>query len=169
MPTLILLRHAKTETDAVDDWHRQLTDRGREQARSIGPRVATVVGADDCTVLVSTALRAAQTWEEVVPALKPGAVVRELPSLYTSDEDDIVRELREQAIETPTTVVIGHNPGISRLVYLLSGTELPNDDAVAKHGTLRTCRGAVLWFEGAWADLTAGACTLKSTLAPDVD
>lgn len=169
MPTLILLRHAKTEPDAVDDWHRELTDRGRDQARSIGPRIAAVRGDTGCTVLVSTALRAAQTWEEIAPALGRGVDVLELPSLYVFDERDVLREIQDRAADAETVLVVGHNPGISHLVRLLIDHDLPEDDSSVKYGALRTCRGAVLRVDGAWADLDAGRCTLRAVLSPGVD
>ncbi|WP_194291576.1 SixA phosphatase family protein [Cumulibacter manganitolerans] len=169
MPTLILLRHAKTEPDAVDDWHRELTDRGRAQAHSIGARIAAIRDGARCTVMVSTALRAAQTWEEIAPALDPGVEVLELPSLYVFDERDVLRQIQERGGEAQTLVVIGHNPGISNLARLLIGEDLPDDGSVVKYGALRTCRAAALRVDGPWADLEEGRCTLRALLSPAVD
>ena len=169
MKTLIVLRHAKTEAHAVDDWHRQLTDRGREQARSTGPRVADLGIDDGFVAYVSTALRAAQTWEEIRPALGPGVVVRETPALYTFDEDEILQVLREVDEADEAVMLVGHNPGLSHLVSLLTGDSLPEDPAVVKHGALRTCRGAVFEYDGLWCDVDSRDCTVVQYLVPAVD
>ncbi|WP_158716271.1 histidine phosphatase family protein [Blastococcus sp. Marseille-P5729] len=169
MKTLIVLRHAKTEADAVDDWHRNLTDRGRAQARSLGPDVAELGLDDRLVVLVSTALRAAQTWDEIQPALGPEVVVRETPALYAFDEDEILQVLREVDEDEEVIMIVGHNPGLSDLVVTLTGEELPDDRAVAKYGQLRTCRGAVLEYDGLWCDIDSKDCSTQQYLSPGVD
>ena len=64
MRRLMLLRHAKTENDAPSgqDQDRRLDDRGRLDAAAIG-RLDRPPSALPDTVLVSTAVRAQQTWE----------------------------------------------------------------------------------------------------------
>lgn len=168
MKTLILLRHAKTEADAVDDWHRQLTDRGREQATSLGPKVAEL-GISRLVVYASTALRAAQTWEQIAPALGHDVIVRETPDMYAFEEDEILQVLRQVDEDEESVMLVGHNPGISYLTTLLTGEELPDDPAVSKYGALRTCRGAVLEYDGLWCDIDSQDATARSYLSPDVD
>lgn len=169
MKTLILLRHAKTEADAVDDWHRNLTDRGREQSTSMGEVLADLDLPDRVLAIVSTALRAAQTWEQMAPALGTGVDVRPTPAMYTFDEDDILQVLREVDEDEDTVLLVGHNPGLSYLTTLLTGEDLPNDPAVAKHGDLRTCRGVVLEYDGLWCDIDSGDCTARRYLTPTID
>lgn len=168
MKTLIVVRHAKTEADAVDDWHRSLTDRGRQQARALGPVIAALDLAD-LRVLTSTALRAVQTWEEIAPALAPGSDVRPTEELYVFDQDDVLQVLREVDEDVTNVLVVGHNPALSHLTTWVTGTSLPADPAVAKNGALRTCRGAVLRYDGAWGDLDRDDCTVEQYLAPAVD
>jgi phosphohistidine phosphatase len=165
---LIILRHAKTEAHAVDDRRRQLTDRGRQQARSVGPAIAEL-GLRNLVVYVSTALRTMQTWEEIVPAMDPGVDVRPTDELYAFDEDDILQVLREIDEDVEDVLLIGHNPGLSYLASTLSGDELPNDRAVAKDGALRTCRGAVLQYDGLWCDIDSQDCGVDRYLVPTVD
>ena len=66
MRRLMLLRHAKTETDAPSgqDRDRRLDDRGRLDAAAIGNWIGRHPPFPD-SVLVSTAVRAHQTWEIV--------------------------------------------------------------------------------------------------------
>lgn len=168
MKNLIIVRHAKTERDAVDDWHRSLTDRGREQARSLGPIIAALQ-LENLVVYTSTALRAVQTWEEIAPALGPGIDVRPTDALYAFEEDEILQVLRETDEDVETLMVVGHNPGLSYLVSMISGDELPNDPAIAKDGALRTCRGAVLKYDGLWCDIDSQDCGVVDFLVPTVD
>lgn len=168
MKNLVILRHAKTEADAVDDWHRSLTDRGRQQARSVGPAVAALK-LEKLVVYVSAALRAVQTWEEVAPALEPGIDVRRTDDLYAFDEDDVLQVLREIDEDVTNVMVVGHNPALSHLASMLSGDELPNDRTVAKNGALRTCRGVVLEYDGLWCDIDSQDCGVVQYLAPTVD
>lgn len=168
MKKLIVLRHAHTERDAVDDWHRSLTDRGREQARSVAPALDTLP-AQGLRVCVSTALRAMQTWEEIAPALGPGIDVRPTQDLYTFDGDDVLRMLREIDEDVSSLMIVGHNPAVSSLTRMLSGEELPHDRAITKGGALRTCRGAALGYDGRWGDIGSPDCDLDRYLVPAVD
>ena len=65
MRRLMLLRHAKTESDARSgrDQDRRLDDRGRSDAAEIGGFIAGHPPFPG-TVLVSPATRAHQTWED---------------------------------------------------------------------------------------------------------
>ena len=64
MRRLMLLRHAKTENDAPSgrDQDRRLDDRGRLDAAEIGGWIGRHPPFPD-SVLVSSAVRASQTWE----------------------------------------------------------------------------------------------------------
>ena len=71
MRRLMLLRHAKTENDAPSgrDQDRRLDDRGRLDAAEIGGWIGRHPPFPD-SVLVSTAVRAPQTWEIAWEAMK---------------------------------------------------------------------------------------------------
>ena len=71
MRRLMLLRHAKTEHDAPSghDQDRRLDDRGRLDAAAIGGWIGRHPPVPDA-VLVSTAVRAHQTWEIAREAMK---------------------------------------------------------------------------------------------------
>ena len=74
MRRLMLLRHAKTETDAPcgRDQDRRLDDRGRKDAAEIGGWIGRHPPFPD-SVLVSPAVRAQQTWEIAWEAMKEHA------------------------------------------------------------------------------------------------
>jgi phosphohistidine phosphatase len=121
MQRLILLRHAKAESDAPsgDDFDRPLAPRGLREAQAMAERLAAL-GLRPDLALVSPALRTRQTWEAVQAAL-PGGEVRFDRSLYNADAAG-VRRLAEQAgAGQGTVLVVGHNPGLQELaVHLLA-------------------------------------------------
>jgi phosphohistidine phosphatase len=119
MDRLILLRHAKAETDAPsgDDFDRPLAPRGRREALAMGERLAAIGERPDIA-LVSSALRTRETWELVEPAL-PGVEVRFLPELYNA-EVGVIRRLAEAAGEPGgVVIVVAHNPGLQDLTVRL--------------------------------------------------
>src|SRR4051812_3788586 len=61
---LIVMRHAKAENFAATDHDRTLTDRGRADAEAVGARLRQEGILPDY-VVVSSAVRAVQTWEAV--------------------------------------------------------------------------------------------------------
>src|SRR5438105_5214253 len=84
MRRLMLLRHAKTEHDAPSgqDQDRRLDDRGRLDAAAIGTWIGRHPPLPD-QVLVSTAVRARQTWEIAGQAMT-GALRQQTASARTA-------------------------------------------------------------------------------------
>src|SRR5437879_2917167 len=98
MRRLMLLRHAKTENDAPSgqDQDRRLDDRGRLDAAAMGSWISRHPPLPD-TVLVSTAVRARQTWEFVREAIKaqtPQPRVEFLAELYGADPAQLLQVIR---------------------------------------------------------------------------
>ena len=99
MRRLMLLRHAKTETDAPSgrDQDRRLDDRGRQDAAEIGGWISRHPPFPDL-VLVSPAIRAHQTWEiawEAMKNLAPQPQVEFLPELYGADPTHLLQTIRD--------------------------------------------------------------------------
>ena len=127
MRRLMLLRHAKTETDAPSgrDQDRRLDDRGRNDAAEIGGWIATHPPFPDA-VLVSTATRTQQTWEIAWAAMKdsvPQPHLEQLPELYGADPLQILAAVRSaSAADAHRLMVVGHNPGMHELALALAGS-----------------------------------------------
>jgi phosphohistidine phosphatase len=119
MDRLILLRHAKAESDAPsgDDFDRALAPRGLREAAAMAGRLAAL-GLRPDLALVSPAMRTRQTWE-AVEATVPGAEVRLDRSLYNADAAALRRMVREAAEGAGTVLVVGHNPGLQELAVRL--------------------------------------------------
>ena len=127
MRRLMLLRHAKTETDAPSghDQDRRLDDRGRLDAAAIGGWIGRHPPFPDA-VLVSTAVRAHQTWEiarEAMKDLVPQPQVEFLPELYGADPTQLLQIIRmAEATDPGQLMVVGHNPGMHELALTLMGS-----------------------------------------------
>lgn len=120
MLRLILLRHAKTERDSPSgkDHDRRLDQRGHGDAREIGEWLARHEAPDQ--VLVSGAVRARQTWDEM-SALLPDAAVEVVDELYHSTPSDILQVIHGFAgRKTGRLMIVAHNPGLHELAFALA-------------------------------------------------
>jgi len=134
MRRLMLLRHAKTESEAPSgrDQDRRLDERGRKDAAEIGNWIGRHLPfADD--VWVSPAVRAHQTWEIAWEAMKdraPEPNVEFLPELYGADPAQLLESVRSAVATDPKRLMlVGHNPGMHELALALTGS---GDDAGRK-------------------------------------
>ncbi len=147
MRRLMLLRHAKTESDAPsgEDIDRCLDERGRGDAAAVGAWMAARRLSAE-RVLVSTAARARQTWDIVAPLLgRAPAEAIALPALYLAEPADILRAVHGTAADIGSLLVIGHNPGLHELALMLSG-DGAGDARAQLAGNLPTCGLAVIDF-----------------------
>jgi phosphohistidine phosphatase len=119
MHRLILLRHGKAEATPAaggGDFERGLTARGRRESAIIG-RMLAEGGFRPDLVLVSTARRAMETWEQAAPAF-PQARMAPMRELYHAGP----AALAEAARERPGVVmIVGHNPGLHEFALMLAG------------------------------------------------
>jgi phosphohistidine phosphatase len=160
--TLIVIRHGKAKPSAATDHARPLAPRGVRDARAAGEWLAArdlppVVG------LVSTALRARQSWDPIASALD--AETRALDDLYGAGADDVLETL-QQLDETDTHVaVVGHNPALERLVFDLSDASTAAHAAMSDRG-FPTMAIAILTHHGEWPALAPGTCSLTHFHVP---
>lgn len=153
MPTLVLLRHAKSAyPDGVPDHDRPLSERGEREAPVAGEMLAERVPVVDLA-LVSTGVRAQQTYQ---------AVMRTVSSLRGEDRADLYlatcRELLEVVRGMPdaagTVLLVGHNEGLEELASTLSGVPV----------TLKTSTFAILRSDAEWKDWHDGAVALEEVV-----
>jgi phosphohistidine phosphatase len=120
MRRLILMRHAKTERDAPSgkDKDRRLDARGHADAADMAAWLAHHGYMAD-VVLVSTATRAQETWQQLAAAM-PSLRAEHLPDLYDANPSDLLRAVHaETTPQTRTVLVIAHNPGLHELALAL--------------------------------------------------
>lgn len=150
MPTLVLVRHAEAEPHAATDHDRRLVPAGRAEAVALGDWFR-VSGLAPDLVLVSTALRARETWE----AAGVGGRVVPRDDLYDASADQLREVVAESGDDVGTLVLVGHNPGMSRFAWQL------DDRPPARERTERglTTAGAVVVELDTW-DAPFGTVTL---------
>jgi len=161
---LLLIRHAKA-AHASPDRERPLTASGARAAAAIGTWLRDSGHVPD-RVLVSTALRAQQTW---AAAAEPLGGDRE-PDIEQRIYDNTVEALLEVIGEVPddvdTVAVVGHNPSIGELAHALD--DGAGDDSARRHLQDGFPTGAVAVFrvDGSFAELGPGAATLEDFAVP---
>lgn len=119
MRQLILLRHAHAEpADAGQaDLDRPLSPEGLAEAEAAGRWLAEHGLVPDC-VLCSPARRTRETLEAVLAAI--GYVEQRLePEMYDATTGTLVA-LADRQCEAERLLLVGHNPGLERLVAFLS-------------------------------------------------
>jgi phosphohistidine phosphatase len=116
--TVVFMRHAHAE-QAADDFSRPLSEVGLSGASAAGAALARE-GHAFGLVLTSSAPRALATAERVAAACKYRGAIRAEQSLYLASEQLCLKLLRQLSPEISSVLLVGHNPGLSSLVRLLS-------------------------------------------------
>jgi len=157
--TLVVVRHAKAEREATHDHERRLTQRGRGDAAA----ALSVAQRGKAVALVSSAVRAVETWQLIASRLPGGAQVGERveDALYQADVGDVTDLLTSLDQDLEVALVVGHNPTLEDTVRALAAGG--DGDALARlDGGLSTAAVAVLSYQGLWSDLAAGSCRLEA-------
>ena len=164
MKRLYLLRHAKSAWDDPElrDRERPLSPRGRKAAKRVA-RWASTHDVRPQLVVCSSAVRAQQTLQRVLPALGEPTVWVEV-TLYAAAAETLLARVRALPEEVEDAMLVGHNPGLMDLLLLLAApgrlrerarTNLPT-------GALATLETEV----GRWADVAPGAARLTELVLP---
>ena len=122
MKTLFIFRHAKSSWDdaVMDDHQRPLNKRGKEDA----PRMGLLMRKKDLLpdlVLCSTAKRARKTIELAVEAAGYQGEIKFLEELYAAPPSAYLDALSKVSEDHQRVMVVGHNPGLEQLLFLLTG------------------------------------------------
>jgi len=117
---LMLLRHAKAEKaePGMGDRDRGLNARGRSDTALIGAYIAHHALIPDA-VIVSTARRTRETWEDLAAALPGSPPATYEDRLYNAGAEAIMTLVTATAPAVHTLLVIGHNPGLHDVARLL--------------------------------------------------
>ncbi|MGH6986105.1 MAG: SixA phosphatase family protein [Caulobacteraceae bacterium] len=129
MEQLVLFRHAQSEprSSGGGDIERRLTAAGRADAAAMGALIATRGLAPDLT-LVSTALRARETWACASSALRASRCEFRA-ALYNADARTLAAQIDDLGQAPHILMLIGHNPGLQELALdlLAAGGASPSD------------------------------------------
>ena len=120
MPTLYLLRHAKSDWSdvALADEQRPLSDRGRRDAKHVAAFLRRT-HIEPHLVLCSTARRTRETLELLRTGLEHSEM-RLDSDLYGASATALLDRLHEVPEQVSSVMLIGHNPGLQELAVWLT-------------------------------------------------
>lgn len=116
--TLIIMRHAKTETQGrnQEDFDRQLTPQGRADAATMAESLAAN-GFRSEVILCSAAKRTTQTAQIVASKLGiPSEQIQAHQDLYLCFAEIFNKKIQGLNDNVFQYMFVGHNPGISELI-----------------------------------------------------
>lgn len=160
MSRLYILRHAKSSWSnaLVDDHDRPLSTRGRRACKTLRTQFVRASILPEL-VLCSTASRARQTLETLLPVLGDPVVTYE-QELYHAGTDELLTRLR--SVDADSVLLVGHNPGLQELVLLVA-TPVPLREQVE----VKLPTGALATLEvDDWASLGPGTASLVALVTP---
>lgn len=162
MPTLILLRHAKSDyPSGVPDHDRPLAPRGIREGALAGDWLRKHAPTVDA-VLCSSATRTRQT----LARTDIEAPVQYLDRLYDATPGIVLAEINQVPAEVQTLLVIGHEPVMSSLALGLAGAGSSTDALEAIGHKYPTSGLAVLRTESPWSALELDGASLVSFHVP---
>jgi phosphohistidine phosphatase len=120
MKKLLLIRHAKaTHETSYTDFERPLTDKGFKQAELMVERVQENQ-IQPQVLVASPSLRTISTANIFTQALGlPQAITNK--DIYDASESTLLQVIFNLPDEHDFIALVGHNPGISQVLYYLSG------------------------------------------------
>ncbi len=121
MKTLVLIRHSEAEESSEDlsDFKRTLTNSGKKDAA----KTAAVLLKQKIlpqVIVSSPALRALATAHIFTEALSLGDVETD-SEIYEANVNTLLRVISQLDNQFDTIALVGHNPGISNLLYFMTG------------------------------------------------
>ncbi len=121
MKTLYVLRHgqAAPESQATSDHDRPLTVRGRNEARLAAEHLARR-SRRPSLILSSSAARARSTAEVCLAALPEHTRLTIVDELYLAEPDSYLTATGAGGDPHEAVLLVGHNPGLESLVYVLT-------------------------------------------------
>lgn len=122
MKTLYIIRHAKSDWKSGDqDFDRTLNNRGEQQSRALGKFLCSKKLNPDL-VICSAARRTVLTSLNIAEEIGyPFSKVQKELSIYEAHHDQYFPVIWGVDNKLESVFIVGHNPGVSNLVYALTG------------------------------------------------
>ncbi len=132
--TIVRHAHAEKHDGDVEDFERRLDKRGRKEAEEMA-ELAHALGVRPDHIVSSPAVRAISTAKEFARSLGfPLQKIRHDDRIYLAERAMLVGILRATPAAFRHVLLVGHNPGVSRLAAWLAG-----DDAIGELPTAAVC------------------------------
>lgn len=121
MKKLILIRHgeAEPETTKTNDFNRDLTLAGKQDAAKMAAMLLNHVVAPDL-IVSSSAVRAINT-ANIFAATFGFDAVTPTAEIYEASAETLLKMVNQFDNAHEIICLIGHNPGVSNLLYHLTG------------------------------------------------
>lgn len=142
LENLILFRHGKAQRpyDANDDFSRELIERGKKDSLAQAERLYNLGFWPD-VALVSSALRASQTWDMASKVFE-GVKSKITRDLYLASPEQYMKQVFKCG--EANVMLIAHDPGLHDLSKVfLKGNELTPD---AQYLRLEMPTSGIAWF-----------------------
>jgi phosphohistidine phosphatase len=137
--TIVRHAHAEKHDGDVEDFERRLDKRGRREAEQMAD-LAHALGLRPDHVVSSPAVRAISTAKEFARSLGyPLQRIRHDDRIYLAERNTLATILRSAPATTRHVLLVGHNPGVSRLVAWLTGDDDGGDLPMSTAGSSRRC------------------------------
>ena len=161
---LLLMRHAKSDWSSagMTDFERPLNQRGREAAPKMGRWLSQYQLIPDY-VISSPALRAKQTVQQACGEI--GFPLNNIiwePRIYEASLPTLLTVLGECPARNKRALLVGHNPGLDRLLLHLSADIPASPDGKF----MVTAAVAHLTMPDDWSDLAQGCGELQQLQRP---
>ena len=153
------MRHGKAEAFAPEDHHRRLTERGVREAHGAG-RWLEEQGLVPTHALVSSAMRARETWESLAAATGTAVAPLVEDAIYTAGPENVMDILRATPEDAEVVLCVGHNPTAASLAHLLDDGDPDPDAFRTMTAGFPPAAMAVLDVHVPWAELDAATARL---------
>lgn len=167
MKRLTILRHAKSSWDepGLDDFNRPVNERGWKAARRLG-RELEARGIDFDLVIASPAARVRETIDGLMEKMKLNVEIRFERPMYLADDRTLLQIVQEIPESADSALLVGHNPGLHRLVVELTR---PDSRGLRERAAQKFPTTALARIElpaDRWADVKAGSGELAELILP---
>ena len=167
MKRLAILRHAKSSwgDPGLDDFDRPLNARGIAAARAMG-KAFKERGLTFDDVLASPALRVRETLDQLARGYGKLPEIRFDDAIYlaaTATLFDLVRDLPETS---NAPLLVGHNPGLERLLVELTRDDRHGFHARVAHGYPTGALAIVELPAASWADFELASGEIVDLILP---
>lgn len=122
MKHLYIIRHAKSDwISGIEDFERGLNNRGGLQSIELGAYLKTNSIRPDL-IISSSARRTVETSLNIAKEVNyPFSKIQKAISIYEAHYEQYLPEIWGVDNQLNTVFIVGHNPGVSNLVYALTG------------------------------------------------
>ncbi|MDO4673922.1 phosphohistidine phosphatase SixA [Campylobacter sp.] len=119
MKKIYLLRHAKAEKEAADDFSRRLSKKGKEELKLLFERLKKHDLSLD-KIFASPAKRTQSTAEKLAKFYALEDKIEFVDGLYEQDAGEIFEWILGLSAGLENVLIVGHNPALLELSELLS-------------------------------------------------